>query len=1234
MSAKSLRPAYTRHVLLVSLLALLIAAVSSAGPTRETSATGGDTVTVIVELKDEPAARYAAQREREGAAVSDAQLEAYRSSLRAKQDAFLSALASRGVAASLATRAVKGPDGSVAATLGLRYTLVYNGLALDVPRSAVSALKAMPEVRSVSANETLYTTLKTSVPYINAPKVYGAVAELTQFDDLREGYEGQGINIAVLDTGIDWTHPMFGGDPTPPRLGVAPAAAAAQTNQKVIYNLPLTDIAANDGFGHGTHVASTAAGYLARHPGGDGLPNTADDVELHGVAPQAKLMSYTVCSNIRSIPGSLGLPSVGGCEAADIMMALEDSVSPFTVTGQPKPRAHVINLSLGGAGGPDSTTAVACSNAALTGATVVASSGNSGPGEGTTGSPAAGTHVISVGANTHPGGGTGWSAELLQASSIPQNQTGAVAPASQFPVQAGTSRIQLNPMSGTASLPAGSMAQRYVFINNPAVLWPASVSGRIALVKDALGATIFDIVAQAYNAGAVGVILFDDRGAVNGIRTLIPAATVSSADGEILVDALSPTDDNNVDPPNGAISALPVRMNPFFSDQFVGEMGDFSSRGPVRGLGQIKPDISAPGVAVLAAVPPASLLGALGAALEATPNYLHLDGTSMSAPHVAGAVALIKQARPNWSPDIIRTALINTATNMRNQSGAPKADGPATADSIIAQGGGLIDVSEALNARALMGVSGDGLNKPRILGSHSFGEVPVINSRVTHTEAVPVTVRDLSGEGGTYRLGVANNRDLQLAGINVAVSQLSVTVPPNGSATFEVSATVDGNRLREVMAQKTVGTQVLLERIQMQWFVTAERTDGRERLRMPFFFRPGQSLPQNATTIDQNFEGTVLVGDAGQQLEPGVTYVDVPFAVAPGTSRIEARLEWLTQEAQDMDFELRDPAGKVVANSGVLGGPEQLSLDSPRPGDYTYRVVGYANGPVPFTITGKLISGPTAPAALPVASEFTDSQGRAVDFDGSFTLAWQPTGGEQGYEVERSINGGQTWQLIAAPGAGAQSLSLADQPDGELRYRVRGLHPGRIGHFVTAGGTEQTVVVSRRTLADITAAVESSLSNISLSGGVFQFDLRMTNTSTETYLPHLTLKVVGINSASGTVKVANADNGGAGTATSPAAFDYSTRIGPEQEFAAGETSAARTLRFNDPRNELFTFDAQVTAYRRAAAVAGASTGGASSTGEGGSSAGDSSGSSGGPLLRFSINPLTKQVGVQLLRGLL
>src|SRR5215210_5370687 len=505
--------------------------------------------------------------------------------------------------------------------------------------------------------------------------------------------------VSVIDTGIDWTHPMFGGDPTPPRLAVAPASASVPTNQKVVYYLPLTDVAVEDGFGHGTHVASTAAGYLAMHPGPDGLPGTADDIRLHGVAPQAKLMSYKVCSDIISTASQV--QPLGGCESSNTIMALEDAMSPFTLTGQAKPVAHVINLSLGGSGGPEEPTAIACSNAALAGATVVAASGNSGPDEGTTGSPAAGTHVISVGATTHPGAPSLWSTDMLQETAVSAAQVGAVTPANNLATTPGFARVKLYPMSGTAQLPAGGIAQHYVIVNDVLDPWPLNVRGRIALAKVATGATILDIAAQAYAAGAVGLILFDERGTLTAVKTLMPSASVLPEDGELLVDALLSDDDDTKEPPSGTISKYPIRINSFLTDGFMGQMGDFSSRGPVQGLGQIKPDVSAPGVQVLAAVPPASVLGALAAVASPTsPNYGYLDGTSMASPHTAGAAVLIKQAHIDWTPDVIRTVMINTATNMRNEAGTPKADGPATADSIIAQGGGLIDVNEAINAKA------------------------------------------------------------------------------------------------------------------------------------------------------------------------------------------------------------------------------------------------------------------------------------------------------------------------------------------------------------------------------------------------------------------------------------------------------------------------------------------------------------------------------------------------------
>ena len=1236
---------FTNVRLVLTVLALLVAGAVLLNQFATTSATASaGEASVIVELHDDPAAVYKARTTKSGNALSAEGLQAYRDGLRAKQDEFLNALAASGVNATLMTRDIKGFDGKVAATVPLRYTLVYNGVALKISSGDIGRIKSMPQVKRVSLNQVLFTSLHKSVDYTNATKVYGAVKELSQFDELRrDGYEGQGMYVSIIDTGIDWTHPMFGGDPTPPRLGVAPPTpAATNTNKKVVYYIPFTDIGVQDGFGHGTHVASTVGGFLAQTPGSDGIPTTADDVRLHGVAPQAKLLSYKVCSDaFSSIYAATGV-ALGGCASADTIMAIEDSVSPFTITGFPKPVANVINMSLGGSGGPDNPTAVAASNAALAGTTVVAASGNSGPGEATTGSPAAGTHVISVGATTHPGASNSiWSADLLQAGAVNPAVVGAISPAKNLPAASGFARIKLFPMAGTPNPPAGAMAQRYVFIDNLAGPWPASVSGRIALIRNPglTSATFFDVSQQAAASGAVGVLNISDVENATAVTGSIPSANILPADGELLVDAISSSDDNNVDPANGTLSELPLRMNPTFSDTFMGEMGGFSSRGPVQGLGQVKPDVSAPGVAVLAACPPGSLLGALAAAGTPTaPNYIAIDGTSMATPHVAGAAALIMQANPGWTPDVVRTVLINTATNMRDQAGTPKADGHTTADSIIAQGGGLMDVKEAVNAKAVMGVAGDGITKPGILGSHSFGEVPVINSRVTNTSPINVTIRDLSGQGGTYNLAVANNRDLQLGGISVSVSQSSVTVPAGGEATFTVNATVDGDALRDVMASKTYGSQVIFERIQMQWFITANSSS--ESLRMPFFFRPGNSLPAEPVVQVSSVTDVMPAGDSGAQRDTagfqselnGVTYKDIPFQVDSSTLRIEALTEWM-QVAEtghpDIDYQLLGPDGEIVTQSGNGVGPEYVNVNVSQPGTYTHRVIGFTSVGTEFTVTTTLTKGNTPPALQAVSADFTDAQGSAVDFDGNLTLNWDATGVETGFEVERSTDGANFEPIGTTT---STSLTLSNQPEGDVHYRVRGIAPGQIGSYVTAPSNASTVRINRRTQVDITSLISTAMSNVSFSGGVFKMDLNIKNNSANSYVPLVELKVIGISSTSGTVTVKNADNGGNGKSVATAAlFGYSNLLGSDQQFSAAEITGNRNLEFNDSAAEMFSFDVNVTAFEQ---VGGAGAG-AGAAPQGGASA-PGSGSSEGSLLpltkklRITVNPLTKVVTAKLL----
>ncbi|HEX7313418.1 MAG TPA: S8 family serine peptidase [Pyrinomonadaceae bacterium] len=1183
---------------------------------------------VIVEFKADPGAVWKAKLEKTGQKVSDAQLQQYRASINAQQDRFLEELKSRGIQFTVVGTDLKDFAGGVVGRADHRFNLVMNGVTLQVPGAAVKVIEAMPQVKRVVNNAVFQINLNNSVKYINAPAVYGQVQELTPFDTAREGFEGQGIYVAVLDTGIDWTHPMFGGDPTPPRLGTMPPVAALNTNQKVVYYMSFSGGLIDD-FGHGSAASSNIAGYLAMAPGADGLPGTADDVRVHGVAPQAKLMGYKVCTG------------TGNCVNSSTILGIEDAVSPLSVTLQPKPVAHVINLSLGGSGGPDDATAVAASNAALLGTTVVASAGNEGPGEGTIGSPAAGRHVISVAATTHPGAANAnWSIDVLQASAVAPNAIGAVTPAKTLPAQTGFNRLKLYPMAGTPDPAAGSVAQRYALVNNPTGPYPSSVSGRIALIKDSglASASFFDMAANSAVAGAVGCVLISTTTNPTAVKGLIPCAIISPEDGEVLVDALSSTDDNAVDPPNGAVSELPIRINPYLDDVFYGTTTSFSSRGPVEGLGQIKPDVTAPGINVLSATVRVGGATSGGGTMFDPSGYTLATGTSFSGPHVSGVAALLKQAHPDWTPDMIRTAMINTATNMRSASGTPRNDG-AQSDSIIDQGGGLVDVKAAVNTKALMGVAGDGINVPGILGSHSFGEWAVLNNRVENTRGVFVTIRDLSGQGGTYNLSTANNRALNLPGFSATVTPSSVNVPAGGEATFAVGITVDGNVARDTATK------------QLQWYVVAQRAGSGDRLRMPCYVKVTQSLPANdiSGSETETLGGTVLVGDTGVQRDNdlyvagGASYVDVPVNVDAATKKLEGTLTWDYTDVPeagvglpDLDFMLFDPNGNQIDDSGNSSGPEHVAADTTIPGTYVYRVYGWANGPTDFNIESTKLKGGAPPAVQAFASDFTLGTER-FDFDGNLTLNWAPQGSVEAYEIEESTDGVHYAAVRTVPGD-ATSAEFANVSEGKHSYRVRSITRGLIGKYVTEPGNAESVTIARRTAVDATASVSPVNKSIVFGAGVTDLTTALRNQSSTVFYPTARLEIVSVESSGNTVRVASADNGGNGV-TGVAVFDYSQLVGGDLQ--PNEETATRGLRFNNPNTLLFSFTARVIAS--VAATGGTTTSGSTGETTGGPTGVPSSGSGGTTtgtggtlttttkLLKFTVNPLTKTVSISLLK---
>ena len=1203
---------HRRRIQYFLLLAASLFAIAFLVNNRITTSASADlqTASVIVQFKQDPAAVYKAKTETAGGTVSQDQLQAYRDQLRGSQDQFLNDLRAQGVNFTVDGVDVPNFTGGIAGHVDFRYTLVLNGIALKlspaVP-SVIATLKAMPQVKSVNATRTLRLQLEKSVDYVNAPAAYGQYQELTPFDDFREGYEGQGINVAVLDTGIDWTHPMFGGDPTPPRLGIAPPVAAVNTNKKVIYYMSFSGGLIDD-FGHGSAASSDIAGYLGIAPGADKLPGTADDVRLHGVAPQAKLMGYKVC---------LG---VGSCLSTSTIMALEDAVSPVTVDLQPKPVAHVINLSLGGPGGPDDDSAIAASNAALLGAIVVASAGNEGPGEGTVGSPAAGRHVIAVGANNDPASGSN-TADLVG------GRTGMIA----------------NLLDGAAAITV-DITQNYVdcgLAETPADV-PDSVSGKIALI--ARGSTVqfgdpvnagtglfSNKAANAFAKGAIAAVIYNNEdgelSAATVRASLIPVVGLSKVNGEYLKAQLGA----------GGISSAPLRLNKalFFQPQ----MTDFSSRGPIEGLGQIKPDVTAPGLNIYGATVRVGAAETNTGTMFDPTGYIHASGTSFSGPHVSGAVALIKQAHLNFSPDMIRAVLANTATNLRNAQGTPRGDGSAS-EPINAQGGGLINVKAAIDAKAIMGVTGDGIIEPSILSSHSFGEDPVLNNRVLNTRNVTMTIQDTSGQGGSYNLSTTDNRYFDVNGISAKVSPTTVTVPANGSVTFTASVTLDGDKVRDASAPK-----------QLQWYVVAKRQNSNEVLRSAMYWRANPTTPAegSGSSATETYTGTVLASDGGLQRDflkdyvaADVSYVDVPFQVGPATVGIDATLDFAsthiadipgvgTLAIPDLDFMLFDPTGQQIGNSANGGGPEHISAPVTKTGTYTYRVYGWLNPPTDFTIRSTQLSGGTPPVLQPFLADFVDAQQQRIDFDGNYKLTWLPSQGNvQKYEVEESVDG-SNYSVVRTTNPGTTEALFSNIPNGTRSYRVRAVLPGKIGFFVTIPSNVETLVIDRRCKVNITKNTNSAISGVSFLNGVFQVNLDLTNTSSSNYYPLVDLKIVKISSTSGTVSVMNADNGASGTTNAAGAlFGYSSLLGADETFSAGEKTGSRTIQFRDTASELFTFDAVVTAYQRKGAPGSTSSGGTGA----GSPPPDNSGSTLPDLtslVRFTVNPLTRVVSAQLIQ---
>lgn len=542
-------------------------------------------------------------------------------------------------------------EGAVASRGGrvlAHYHDAVNGMKVEITRGEVAGLASLPGVVQVVPIAKYRIENAVSVPYIGAPQVWQATP----------GYRGEHVKIAIIDTGIDYTHANFGGPGTAAAFTAAAANSAAPADPTLFgpnapkvkggtdlagdaYNaddptsVPVPDPNPLDCNGHGSHVSGTAAGFGVANDG------TTYKGPYNAAAYNA---GFSIGPGVAPL-ADLYMVRVFGCTGTTNLVA--DAID-WAVHND----MDVISMSLGGAYGTSvSADSIASDNAAKAGIVVVAAAGNAGSAPYITGDPSTANRAISVAAmNARPflfngvrialSSGTG--ANGVEANGLP-------LPNGSVPAVILT--------SGTA-LSLGCNASDY----------PASgASGAIVIVaRGTCSFTQKATNAMAAGAVAIGVVNNAPTGFFNPLLTnvTIPFIELQNGDTGVFLAAGSPV----------SASVAPANV----PDTTFRLAASFSSSGPRSGDGSLKPNVTAPGVNVIST------------AMGTGNGAVALSGTSMATPHVAGVAALAVQAHKNWREPNLRAAVVETASPTAMPDYAPRIEG---AGLVQAQGAVGTDVT-------------------------------------------------------------------------------------------------------------------------------------------------------------------------------------------------------------------------------------------------------------------------------------------------------------------------------------------------------------------------------------------------------------------------------------------------------------------------------------------------------------------------------------------------------------
>ena len=703
---------------------------------------GNQEVAVIIHLSEKPVALEKGISELKGKSLSASQENSIRNKVKSQQTAVKKEISLKKITMKqgYSFDTVLNGFAAVVKADDLPKLLDVKGVTLVEPDAIVYASEEPQKTKPVKSTVTkkedkLDAKMNTSISFLGIERLWN------------EGIEGQGIKVAVLDTGIDADHPEFAGiykggkNFIPNSSTYTRARADNDASETSPAERPAGTPEFNakgDAFytSHGTHVAGTIAAIGANEYG------------IKGIAPKVDLYAYRV------------LGAYGSGSSSGIVKAIDTAVIE---------KMDVINLSLGGGANSETDSgSFAINNAMMAGTISVIATGNSGPNRGTMGTPATSRLGIAVGNTTNP--------EIMHNGKV--NVTvGEYKLTKQLQLMGTTFgtdvSTQLQGEFDLVAVPGNGEAKDYNGID---------VQGKVVVVSR--GAIAFvDKIAHAKSNGAAAAIIHNFAGGSNAPNAsgtflgdsfeFIPTFDMSQTDGDAIRAALV----------NGAGK---VSFGDFGSAQTTGdEVNSSSSRGPSTPNFDIKPDVSAPGTNIMSAIPmykadfPEVVYG------EA---YDRKTGTSMATPHIAGIAALVKQANPSWNAFDVKVALSNTAKILNT-----------TNYDVFAQGAGRVDAYSAAHPNVLAYaidqavLDASGATVENLKGTVTFGPQSLKDKNISVTKQI--RVKDLKGQGGNYNVTVdvtktfgdakvtVDKPSFTLAGeqvLNVTLTASKATAP-NGS---------------------------------------------------------------------------------------------------------------------------------------------------------------------------------------------------------------------------------------------------------------------------------------------------------------------------------------------------------------------------------------------------------------------------------------------------------------------